>query len=82
LETFPSAGLSGFFSLFHAWIPAEETLGLQRASQIRIDLKKSPRNGQLRRTGLSNRATAAGIDPQIISIHRFGRLKRLEHHIL
>jgi len=53
--------LSGFLSLFHAWVPAEETLGLQGASQIRIDLKESPRNSQLRRASLSNRATRAGI---------------------
>ena len=40
LETFPRAGLPGFFSLFHARIPAEQTIRFQRTAQIAIDLKK------------------------------------------
>jgi len=54
LETFAGAGLSGFFSLFHARIAAKQAFGLECSSQIGIDLKKRPCNGQLRRTGLSD----------------------------
>ncbi len=82
LETFPRAGLSGFFSLFHARIAAKQTFGLERSSQIGIDLKKRACNGQLRRTGLSHDATAAGVNPQIVSIYSLGGLKRLQHHVL
>ena len=82
LETFPGAGLSGFFSLFHARIAAKQTLRLKQAAQIGIDLKKRARNGQLRCAGLSHRAPAAGVNPQIVSVYRFGGLKRLENHVL
>src|SRR6516225_5494644 len=77
LETFPRAGLSGFFALFHARIAAKQTLGLEQASQIGIDLKKCTRNCQLCRPGLSHTATAAGVNPQIVSVYCLGRLKRL-----
>ena len=82
LETFPGARLSGFFSLFHARIAAKQPLGLKHSSQIGIDLKKRARNGQLCRTSLSHGAAPAGINPQIVSVYRLGRLKRLQHHIL
>src|SRR6516164_10296112 len=82
LETFPRAGLSGFFSLFHARIAAKQPLGLKQSSQIGIDLKERTRNGQLSRTGLSHDPTAGGVNPQIISVHCLGGLKRLQHHVL
>src|SRR6478609_7935348 len=82
LETFAGAGLSGFFSLFHARIAAKQTFGCEWSSQIGIDLKKCPRNSQLCRTGLSHDATAAGVNPQIVSVHSLGGLKRLQHHVL
>src|SRR6266480_1528169 len=82
LETFAGAGLSRFFSLFHARIAAKQTLSFEWSSQIGIDLQKRPRNGQLRRAGLSHDATAAGVDPQIVSVHSLGGLKRLQHHVL
>src|ERR1051326_7956600 len=82
LETFPRTGLTGFFALFHAGIAAKQTLGLQQATQIGICLEKSPRYGQLRGARLSHNAAAGGINPQIVSVHCLGRLKRLQDNVL
>jgi hypothetical protein len=82
LETFPRAGLTGFFALLHARIPAEQTLSFQRGSQIAIDLKKSARDRKLRGAGLSHNATTRGVNRQIIGIHRLGSLKGLQHDVL
>src|SRR5439155_11351887 len=75
LETFPRAGLPGFFSLSHPRITAEQALGFQCAPQIGIHLEESARNSKLHRAGLPHTATAAGVDRQIISIYRLGSLK-------
>src|SRR4029077_1702449 len=82
LETFARAGLSGFFALLHARVPAKQSFRFQRASQIAIDLKKSTRDGKLGSASLPHDATAGRVNRQIISIHRLGSLKRLEHDVL
>jgi hypothetical protein len=51
------------FSLFHTRVAPKQALCFEHASQIAIDLKKRSRNTQLRRTRLSDRATAAGVNP-------------------
>ena len=62
LEPFPRTGLPGFFPLFHARIASQQTLDLERAAQIYIDLKQSARNRELRRAGLSHDAAATRVN--------------------
>src|SRR5204862_6129088 len=80
LETFPRAGLAGFFSLFHARVSPEQTVRLQRAAKISIHLKESARNREPHRPGLSARATTARVDRDVVGIYGLCCLKRLEHH--
>src|SRR4029450_321989 len=82
LEAFTRAGLAGLFALFHARIPAEQTLSFQRASEIAIDLKKGARDRQLRAPALPPHATAGGVNRQIVGIYCLGSLKRLQHDVL
>jgi len=82
LETFPRAGLAGFFSLFHPWVSPEQTVSLQRAAQISIHLKEGARNREPHGAGLSARATTARVNGEVVGIDELRRLKRLQHHVL
>src|SRR5215471_13877407 len=82
LETLSRAGLPGFLSLFHARIATQQTLGLERAAQICVDLKQGARDAELGGTGLSDRATATGVNGKIVAIDCLGSLKRLQHDVL
>src|SRR5215471_3258393 len=82
LETLPRAGLPRFLSLFHARIATQQTLGLERAAQICVDLKQSARDAELRGTGLSHRTPATRVNGNVVAIDCLGSLKRLQHDVL
>ena len=82
LEAFSGAWLPGFLSLFHARIATQQTLGLERAAQICIDLKQSACDAELRGTGLSNGTTATRVNGKVVAVNCLGSLKRLQHDVL
>jgi hypothetical protein len=82
LESFPRAGLPGFFSLLHSRIPTQQALGFEWSAQICVHLEKSACNCQLCSPGLSHSAASTGVNKQIVSIHRLGGLKRLQYDVL
>src|ERR1700686_2321068 len=82
LETLSCARLPRFFSLFHARIAPKQSIGLERAAQIVIDLQKSARDRQPRRAGLSGSAATGGVDRQVVSVYHFRGLQWLEDRVL
>src|SRR5206468_5143488 len=82
LEALSRARLTGFLSLFHARIPAQQPLGFQRAPQFAIHLKKSTRNSEPRRASLPGRSAASRVNPKVVGIDELCRLERFQHYVL
>src|SRR5581483_4210382 len=59
LKTLARSGLSRFFALLHARIASQQSFDFERTAQVGVNLKKSPRDCELRSTSLTHN-TAAG----------------------
>ena len=62
LEALARARLARFFPLFHPWVAAKQSFGLESAAQIWIDLQERTRDGKPHCTGLTGRAATTGVD--------------------
>src|ERR1017187_3794992 len=77
LKTFARTRLAVLLALLHARIAREETLGLQRAPQGRIELQQCPGYAVPHRTGLAIWPAAADVDPCVEFFRRAGEGQRL-----